>query len=154
MATFADFDDVMNAGMDDIEDLPPVGVPPTGHYNLCVSAEVKTSEAGKQYVTFSYEVTAINEVRTEAEASQVAIGMKFRDNFHPTKKDGTVNEWGVKFLKQAVAPFAAHFGTSKMGDVIGQIDKVDIAATLLRKIKKGTTGDDEATFRLEDVTIL
>lgn len=154
MATFADFDDVMNAGMDDIEDLPPVGVPPTGHYNLTVSAEIKATDAGKQYVRFSYEVTAVNEVRTEAESSQVQPGMKFSDNFHPTKKDGTINEWGVKFLKQAVAPYAAHFGTNKMSDTIAQINKIDVAATLLRKIKKVPNGEDEITFRLEDVTIL
>ena len=39
-ALFGDMDALMNASMDEIDDLPPIGVPPTGHYNLLVSAEM------------------------------------------------------------------------------------------------------------------
>ena len=86
-AAFTDFDSLLNSSMDDLDDLPPVGVPPTGHYTLVVSAErVTPTEAGKnEYIKFSYEVEAINEVKTPEEESQAAAGMKFSQTFSPFK---------------------------------------------------------------------
>jgi len=153
-AAFTDLDALMDASMDDIDDLPPVGVPPTGHYNLLVSAErVDPTEAGKNaYIKFTYEVEAVNEVKVPEEESEAAIGMKFSQMFSPFKKDGTVNEYGIGFLKEATAPFAAHFGTQKMGDTIAQIDKVSVAATLVRK--KDKKDADRWNFALKDVVVL
>ena len=153
-AAFQDFDALMDASMDDINDLPPVGVPPTGHYNLVVSAErVDPTEAGKNpYVRFSYEVEAVNEVKDPAEESEAAAGMKFSEIFSPFKKDGSVNDYGVGFLKEACAPFRAHFGTSTTGETIAAIDKVSVAATLIRK--KDKKDADRWNFSLKDVVIL
>lgn len=153
-AAFQDLDDLMDASMNDLEDLPPVGVPPTGHYNLCVSAErVDPEEAGKNpYIKFSYEVEAVNEVKVPEEESEAAAGMKFSQIFSPFKKDRTPNTTGIGFLKEACAPFAAHFNTEKMGDTIGAIDKVSIAATLVRK--KDKRDADRWNFNLKDVVIL
>lgn len=150
---FADLDAVMDAGMDDIDDLPPVGVPPSGHYNLCVTASRKSNkDATGEYVQFEYLVEAINELKDPAEAGQAAEGMKFSTNFSPIKKDGTVNEWGLGFLKEAVAPFSLHFGTAKMGDTIAQINKVSIACSLTRKVDK--KDPDRFNFSLKDVVVL
>jgi hypothetical protein len=150
---FADFDAVLDAQMDDLEDLPPVGVPPTGHYNLRVSAErMSNKEATSEYIRFSYEVEAVNEVRDPLEESQAAVGMKFSNNFSPMKKDGTVNEWGIGFLKEAVAPFSAHFGTPKMGDTLAQLQDISVAATLVRRVNKKEP--DRFDFNLKDVVVL
>lgn len=153
-AAFQDLDSLMDASMDDINDLPPVGVPPTGHYNLVVSAErVTPEEAGKnEYIKFSYEVAEVNEVKNPEEESEAASGMKFSQIFSPFKKDGSVNDFGLGFLKEACAPFSAHFGTSKMGDTIAQIDKITVAATLTRKRDKKDA--DRWVFSLKDVTVL
>ena len=151
--TFADFDSLMDAAMDDLDDLPPVGVPPTGHYNLLVTAErVSNKEATGEYIKFTYVVEAINEIKDPAEESQAAVGQKFSNNFSPLKKDGTVNEWGVGFLKEAVAPFSAHFGTVKMGDTLALIQNVSIAATLVRRVNKKEP--DRFDFNIKDVVIL
>jgi hypothetical protein len=149
-----DIDALMNASMDDIEDLPPVGVPPTGHYNLSISAErVKPEEAGKnEYIRFSYVVEAVNEVKNPEEEGQAAVGMKFSQIFSPFKKDGSVNDFGIGFLKEAVAPFSAHFGTSSMGETIAQIDKVSVGASLTRRADKKDA--DRFNFTLKDVVIL
>lgn len=150
---FADFDSLMDAGMDDLEDLPPVGVPPTGHYNLSVTVERKSNkEATGEYVQFTYVVEAINEIKDPAEESQAAVGQKFTQNFSPIKKDGTVNEWGVGFLKEAVAPFSAHFGESKIGAVLALIQNVSVAATLVRRANKKEA--DRFDFNLKDVVVL
>ncbi len=153
-AAIRDLDALMDASMDDIDDLPPVGVPPTGHYNLCITAERITPEdAGKnEYIKFSYEVESVNEVKDPAEQDQAATGMKFSQMFSPFKKDGTINDFGLGFLKEACAPFAAHFGTAKMGDTIAAINKVSVCATLTRK--KDRKDPDRFNFSLKDVVIL
>lgn len=148
-----DLDSLMDASMDDIDDLPPVGVPPTGHYNLSVTAERKeNNDKTGEYIKFSYEVESVNEVKDPAEESQAAVGMKFSQMFSPIKKDGTPNEFGIGFLKEAVAPFSAHFGTPKMGETIAQINKVSVAASLSRRVDKKDA--DRFNFNLKDVVIL
>jgi hypothetical protein len=152
-AAIRDLDTLMDASMDDIDDLPPVGVPPSGHYNLLVTAERKENkEKTSEYIQFSYEVEAVNEVKDSAEESQAAVGMKFSQMFSPIKKDGTINEFGIGFLKEAVAPFSAHFNTSKMGDTIAQISKISVAASLTRRVDKKDA--DRFNFNLKDVVIL
>ena len=150
---FSDFDSLMNATMDDMEDLPPVGVPPTGHYNLVVSAERKANKDGtSEYIQFSYEVESVNEVKDESEASQAAAGMKFSQNFSPIKKDGTVNTFGVGFLKEALAPFAAHFGNTNIGFLLENIQGISVAASLVRRVNKREP--DRFDFSLKDVVVL
>lgn len=151
-AAFADLDSLMDASMDDIDDLPPVGVPPTGHYNLLITASREASQSGSEYIKFAYEVEAVNEVKDAAEESQAAVGMKFNQIFSPFKKDGAVNEYGLGFLKEACAPFAAHFGTQKMGDTIAQIDKISVAASLVRR--KDKKDPDRWNFSIKDVVVL
>jgi hypothetical protein len=150
---FADFDSLMDASMDDLDDLPPVGVPPTGHYNLNVTAErVSNKDATGEYIKFTYVVEAVNEIRNPEEESQAAVGQKFSQNFSPLKKDGTVNEWGVGFLKEATAPFSAHFGSSRMGETLAQIQSISVAATLVRKVNKKEP--DRFDFSVKDVVVL
>ena len=150
---FADFDALLDAQMDDLEDLPPVGVPPTGHYNLLVSVERKANkDATSEYIQFQYEVEAVNEIKDEAEATQAAAGMKFTENFSPIKKDGTVNKFGVGFMKEAFAPFAAHFSTGNIGELLGLVQGVSIAATLVRRADKKEEG--RFNFKLSDVVVL
>ena len=150
MAT--NFDDLMDMGMDQIEDLPPVGVPPTGHYNFLVTATREAKDGGNEFIKFAYKVESVNEVKNPAEQDQAAVGMSFIEFFSPLKKDGTVNEWGMKFLKQAMQPFAAEFGGSSFSEVLASINNVSIAASLVRVQDK----KDETRFnaRLSDVIIL
>lgn len=150
---FQDFDALLSANMDDLDDLPPMGVPPTGHYNLEVTAERKANkDATGEYVQFSYEVLAVNEVKNAEEADQAAPGMKFSERFSPFKKDGTVNEYGIGFLKEACKPFSAHFGTSNVGETIQQIQKIVVAAELVRRVDK--KDPERFNFTLKNVTVL
>ena len=150
--TMNDFDNLMSMGMDSVEDLPPTGIPPTGHYNLSVTATRESKEGGNDFIKFVYRVTAINEVKNPDETAQVAVGMEFVDFFSPLKKDGTVNEWGMKFLKAAVTPYAQHFGATSFDGAIAAIKDVTIAATLVRTVDRQDT--DKFKMRLNDVVIL
>lgn len=152
-AAFQDLDALMNASMDDIDDLPPVGVPPTGHYNLDVTATRETSEnSDSEHIRFSYEVTAVNEIKNPEEEKQAVVGQKFSQIFSPFKKDGTVNEYGVGYLKEACAPFSAHFGTRALGETIAQIQKISVAASLVRR--QGKKDPERFNFNLRDVVVL
>jgi hypothetical protein len=146
------FDNIMDMSMDSIEDLPPVGVPPSGHYNLTVTATRESKDGGNEYIKFAYKVEAINELKNPAEEAQAAVGMQFVEFFSPLKKDGTTNDFGIKFLKQAMAPFAAHFGGASFSEVLGNINQVSIAASLARIADKKEDG--RFNFRLTDVIIL
>lgn len=153
MDQFQDFDALFSANMDDLADLPPMGVPPTGHYNLEVTAERKANkDKTGEYVQFSYVVLAVNEVKNPAEADQAAPDMKFSERFSPFKKDGSVNEYGIGFLKEACKPFSTHFGTQNLGETIMQIQKVVVAAELVRRVDK--SDPERFNFTLKNVTVL
>lgn len=152
-ASISDMDALFDASLDSIEDLPPVGVPPSGCYNLLVTATREVSkDTGNEFVKFAYEVTAVNEVKNPGEETQAAVGMKWNEIFAPFKKDGTPNEWGIKFMKAAIAPFAAHFGSKSVGDAVAQINKVEVMAVLTRVADK--KDPERISARLKDVTVL
>jgi hypothetical protein len=148
----ADFDALMNASMDDIDDLPPIGVPPTGSYDLEVTATREKSDKGSEYIKFSYLIKNVNEVKNPDEAGECAADQKFMEMFSPFKKDGTINEIGMGMLKERVAVFSAFFETPKIGDTLEQIKSVAIVATLTRRADKREEG--RFNFMLKDVTIV
>lgn len=150
---FDNIDSLLDASMDDIEDLPPVGVPPTGHYNLEVTATREQSQDKKsEYVKFSYKVLAVNELKNPEEAGDAAEGMRFDNIFSPIKKDGTPNTVSIGLMKQALAPFSEHFGEKNIGACIGHINQISIAASLVRRQDK--KDEDRYRFALKDVVIL
>lgn len=152
-AVLNDFDSLMNASMDDIDDLPPIGIPPSGSYDLMVTASREQSQnGGSEYIKLSYEVTNVNEVKEEAEAAEVKAGQKFSEMFSPFKKDGTVNEIGLGSLKERLKPFAAHFGTAAIGSIIEQMQQVNLTATLVRRADKKNEG--QFRMSLKDVVVL
>lgn len=152
MTNQTDFDSLLDTDMDDIADLPPVGVPPTGHYNLLVSASREKNDNGGEYIAFKYKVEAVNEVKEEAEADQAVAGMQFTEFFSPVKKDGTRNDLGLGYLKQSLAPFKEHFGTGSLGETLANVKDVVVAATVVRVRDK----KDKERFnaRISDVVVL
>jgi hypothetical protein len=152
-AMLQDFDSLMDASMDDIDDLPPIGVPPSGSYDMTVTASrEKPQSGGNDYIKLSYEITNVNEVKDEAEATEVKAGQKFTEMFSPFKKDGTVNEIGLGSMKERLKPFAGHFGTSKISEIVEQMQQVNMTASLTRTADKKEEG--RFRFRLKDVVVL
>lgn len=146
-----DFDAILSLDLGSIDDLPPMGVPPTGNYTMLVTASRESKQGKNDYFMFKYEVIAVNEVKNADEATQAAVGMKFSEFFSPLKADGSTNEFGVQYLKAAVAPFAQHFGSSTFGDAIQQINSVEVTADLTRRRDK--KDEDRWLFSLKNVVI-
>ena len=149
---FEDFDAVLAAGFDDLADLPPMGVPPSGCYTLSVTASSETAKDGGKYIKFAYTVLNVDSVNNEEEAAGAANGMQFAERFSPIKKDGTVNTTGIGFLKAALRPFQVHFSTNTVGETLEQINGVTVVASLLRTPDRREEG--RWNFKLSDVTVV
>lgn len=154
-ALFDNVDDLLNASMDDLEDLPPIGVPPSGHYNLTVSFGVKEigeGESKKEVIAAEYIVDAVNELRNNDEADDVKPGQQFTEFFHLTKKDGTKNVFGIGTLKERLKPFQARFNSNNIGELVKETKQIAIAATVVRKVNK--KNEDQYNMNLKDVVVL
>lgn len=151
-AALADFDALMDASMDDIDDLPPIGVPPTGNYDLEVTASREKSEKGSEYIKFSYLIKNVNEVKNPDEAAETEPGQKFSEMFSPFKKDGNINEIGMGMLKERLVPFSAHFDEKRVGATLEQIKSVQMVASLVRRADRKEEGRFQ--FSLKDVVIV
>ncbi|HEY9658641.1 MAG TPA: hypothetical protein V6C65_09335, partial [Allocoleopsis sp.] len=86
---FGSVDDLLNASMDDIDDLPPMGVPPTGHYNLDATIEKTTiGDDDREVIIAKFVIDEINEIKEGEDPSEAAVGQQFTIFFHVLKKDG------------------------------------------------------------------
>jgi hypothetical protein len=150
---FENIDALLDASMDDLDDLPPVGVPPSGHYNLTATFGIKEiGEEKKQVIAVDYIVDAINELKDEDERGDVIVGQQFTEFFHLTKKDGGKNTYGIGTLKQRLAPYSERFGETKIGELVKQVKQVAITASLVRKVNK--KNEDQYNMQLKDVVLL
>lgn len=152
---FDDIDVLLNATMDDLDDLPPQGVPPSGHYNLSVTFSVETTGEGKdkrQLVAASYIVDAINELKDEEDAADVMVGQQFREFFFMKKNNGEKNTFGIGTLKNRLAPHAERFGTSHIGELVNQVKQVAITASIKRTQNK--KNEDQYNMQMKDIVLL
>lgn len=149
---FLDMQSLLGAQMEEIDDLPPVGVPPSGHYDFSLTVTLEDNKAKTgQYFKWAYEVTGINEVANAEEASEVKVGTKFMDPLSPFKKTGEPSDYGIGKLKMLAAPFAAHFGESVLGEVLQKIKEVQISAELVRRADRNDP--EQFRFDLKNVVI-
>lgn len=147
-----DMQALLAASMDDIDDLPPVGVPPTGHYDLDVSVTLEDNkDKTGQYFKWAYKVDAINQIADEAEAADVAVGTIFIDRVSPFNKAGEPNEFGMGKLKQLCAPFAQHLSAKGIGDVVQQINHLKVSAELKRSPDR--KNPEQWRFNLTNVVV-
>jgi len=146
-------DALLGAMMDDLDDLPPQGVPPSGHYNLDVSFTIETiGDDNKQVICAKYKVLAINELKDEAERTEVSDGQEFAEFFHTTKKDGKPNVFGIGKLKQRLIPFKEVTGGNTVGDIMQGVKHIAVAASLSRKVNK--RNEDQFNMDLKDMIVL
>lgn len=152
-ALFVDIEALLNASMDDLDDLPPVGTPPSGHYNLSLTMSIEEMGDDKRQVIFAnYVIDAINELKDESEAAEVAVGQKFREGFFILKKDGKVNEFGIGTLKERLKPMVAVYNTDKIGELVAQTKQVAIAASVKRTVNK--KDPDNFNLSIKDMIVL
>ena len=147
---------LLDATMDDLDDLPPIGVPPSGHYNLTVSFEIVKVKEGtkeeKEVPCAKYIVDAINELKDEDERGEVAVGQTFMEFFYLKKKTGEKNVYGIGSLKDRLKPHAERFGTTNIGQLIEQVKQVSITASIKRTVNR--MNEDQFNMQMKDIVLL
>lgn len=152
---FDDVDALLNASMDDLDDLPPTGVPPTGHYNLTMTMSVEDVEKEgetRKVIFAQYVVDAINELKDEDERAEVAIGQQFREGFYLLKKNGEKNTFGIGTLKERLKPMRERFGTDNIGALINECKQIAITASVKRRVNKAN--EDQYNMQMKDIVLL
>lgn len=123
-------EDLMDASIDDLADMPAFEVPPKGHYKLMVSLERKTVNEkpcieAKCVVQETLELASQNDKPMEN-------GGKFSQLFMMD------NEFGQGAFKLFIQPIAAglNLGGQKMGAVVAAVQNVQIACTVKHRADK------------------
>lgn len=143
--TFAGIDDLFNASIDDLADLPSFETPPAGSYLLTASMEVKEVNQ-KQCVEASFTVNETVELADPATSTPVANGTKFSTLFQMD------NEFGVGNLKKFLKPFAEHYGTSNIGKLVrDEIKNVSISGLI--KTRKDKNDPDKVYGTVTNITV-
>jgi hypothetical protein len=146
-------DALLDAMMMDLPDLPPMGVPPSGHYNLECTFGVQTiGDENKEVITASWKVIAINELNDESERSGVAEGQQFTEFFFPAKKDKSPNTVSIGKLKQRLQPFVGPSGEASVRGIIGWVKSINVAATVKRTVNK--KNEDQFNVDVKDIVVL
>lgn len=128
-AKFIDLDSLFAASLDDIADLASFETPPKGAYIGSVTTSTKEIN-GKPAVEAEFVVVETVELKDAADKA-VASGTKFSTAFI---LGNAVSEGK---LKQFLAPFAAHFGSNNIGQLVrDEIKDVTISFTLKHRKDK------------------
>lgn len=153
--TTRDFNlDILDVSIDDIEDLPSFDCPLNGSYQLLVNAstivfEGKDGKEDKDAVKFDYEITQVIEVAPGQVGQEPKEGDKFSELF------GLANEEGIKYLKKAILPYAAHFGTNNLRELVTEkIANLVITATIKGRRAGRDAADPEKRYaQVSNVTL-
>ncbi len=127
---------ILDKNLEDIEDLPGFEVPPQGTYQFLVNAEAKYlppkegDKGDRPVVVLDYEVTGIVQL-----ADPIAIPPVIGDKFGELFMLG--NEYGEANMKKALAPYAAHFGTTNITTLIREkLNNVVVVGTVKYRFNK------------------
>lgn len=143
-------DDLMDASIDDLADMPKFELPPKGHYKFSVSLMRKVVNDKK-----NVEATLIVDETLELANSSdqpVEAGSKFSALFNME------NEWGQASFKEFIQPISKALGYKTVGEAIAQCQNVKIAAVLKHRIHKEDRekpADEQRKYpNLQDITPL
>lgn len=120
---------LLDQNLADIEDLPSFEVPPAGTYQLLVSLSTKTVN---EHPAVAADLEIISTVQLANSADTPAVdGTKFGLLFMLD------NEFGLGNMKKFLAPFAEHFGTDNVRELVTEkVQNVQITATVKRRVDK------------------
>ena len=130
--------------IDELADLASFETPAPGSYILSTSCDTKKIN-NKDAVEASFEVIEVVEL-ADPSSKVVPVGTKFSTAFFLD------NEYGVGNLKKFLAPFAAHFGKTNLGELIrDEMKNVQIAAVV--KNRKDKNDPDKVYAAVDNITV-
>lgn len=143
-AQFDNLDELFAADLDDIADLPSFETPPKGAYIGTVSLSIKEINK-KPAIEASYTVVETVELEDSAD-TPVIPGTLFSSAFM------LGNPISEGKLKEFLAPFAAHFGTKKVGELVRDHIK-DVQISFVLKHRKDKDDKEKVYADVRNITI-
>lgn len=144
--SFDNLEALFDADLDDLADLPAFETPPPGAYVLSVSMDAKEVNSKN---AVEAKITVVETVELEDKSGETVEskpGTQFSQLFMLD------NEFGIGSLKTFLKPFAAHFNTNKIGELVrDHVKDVTISATI--KNRKDKTDPEKVYARLSNVTV-
>lgn len=151
--------DLLTADFGDLPESATYRIPPTGVYGFKVTASVQMSKKSNPMVVAAYELLFIEKVQ-DGETAPI-VGDKFSSYMTWN------NEYGMKALREFLAPFVKHFNTGAITQLCGTLGNAEApgepglitettfvaAFTRTPRKDKGVIVDGEYNFRFRDVTI-
>lgn len=120
--------DLLNKNLAEIEDLPSFEVPPKGAYVMLLTAGTKYVNA-KPAVTIDMEVVSTVQLANPQD-KPVVDGSKTGVMFF-------LNEDGLPYLKKFLTPFAAHFNTDNIRELVTEkIQNLVCGVTMDHRVDK------------------
>lgn len=141
------YDELMAAGLDDVEDIPDFEVPPIGSYLFEFTLARKViNDADSIEATFKVVETL---QLANADDKPAVNGTQFSILYRMG------NKWGVGSFKKLAKPFFAHFGFANYGEFMEAAKApITIGANLQhRKGKKGTDREGEVYAKIRDIIV-
>lgn len=121
-------EDLMDASIDDLADMPKFELPPKGHYQFSVSMAQKVVNE-KKCVEATLVVDQTLELANTDE-KQMENGSKFSALFMME------NEWGQASFKEFITPISKALGYKTVGQAVRECQNVRIAAVLKHRVHK------------------
>lgn len=139
-------DDLMDANIDDLEDLPSFETPPVGFYQLGMTLEKKKIN-DKRAVGANFVIREVLELKKK-DAPVPEVGHKFGMLFM------LENEWGQKAFTTFIRPIAKAKGLSKMSEVIAACaEETVIAATVKHRFAKDDKDKENPFANVENIQV-
>lgn len=149
-ASIDSFDSIFDRQLDELAELPSYTPPPTGTYNLRISAGYK-SIGNKPAVEVKAVVLNTIEL-ADATETPVKDGSEFNYAFILVTKDGKRNETAEGFMREFLSYFLKYAGTSDVKQLVsGAIKDVDCTAVVRRK--QDRNDEDRWNVTIKDIVI-
>lgn len=143
-ALFDSLEDLFESDIDDLADLASFETPPKGAY-VCTVTTIGKQINDKPAVEATFTVVETVELE-DSNAIPVAVGTKFSTMY------SIGNEVGIGKLKEFLKPFAAHYGTGKLGDLVRDHIK-ETSVSLTMKHRKDKTDPEKVYADVRNITV-
>lgn len=136
------FDNLLDASLDDLADLPEFSNFPAGAHKCTLSIVQKTinNKPAMEVKLTGIETVELSKPEEDQpiNAGAVSSAAYFMDN-----------EFGQGAFKKLIAPLAAHLGVSTLREVVEQAEGMEVTAITSYRTGKKKPGDDEAPVYFE-----
>ena len=132
--TLDNLESLFNTDLTELAGLPDLKVPPIGRYALGVT--VSTKEEGEHpQVVIKYEIVeCLEQVNTDDTPAKV--GDLFTVNYNID------NKYGMGKLEKDLQVYSTFFNTTNIGEILQNMEGVQITGTVKRREDKKTLDDD------------